>query len=81
MKDALHMAQEAFKLQGGGTKEQGACPDKPTTKEVTTCVATTPHAYSLFSNGSTTHWIGPETLVSLVVEGQEVKALAEHSDA
>ena len=26
---------------------------------------------------STTHWVGPETFVSLMVEGQEVKALAD----
>ena len=29
-----------------------------------------------FHDGSTMHWVGPKMLVSLVAEGQEVKALA-----
>ena len=72
-----HMAQEAFKLQGGGSKEQGAHPNKSTTMEVTVHVATTHSASLLFNNGPTAHWVGPETLVSLTVEGWEVRALAD----
>ena len=45
--------------------------------EVTVHVATMCHASSLFNDGPTMHWVGPETLLSLVVEGQEVKALAD----
>ena len=32
---------------------------------------------SLFSDGPTAHWIGPETLVSLWVEGREINNLAD----
>ena len=39
------------------------------------CVATTCHASSLFTSGPTTHWVGPETLVGLWVEGREVDTL------
>ena len=35
------------------------------------------HASSLFAGGPTTHWVGPETLVSLKVEGHETNALAD----
>ena len=35
------------------------------------------HTYSLFSDGPTAHWVGPEPLVSLMVEGREVRALAD----
>ena len=31
---------------------------------------------SLFNTGPTAHWIGPEMLVDLIVEGKESKALA-----
>ena len=31
----------------------------------------------LFANGPTAHWVGPETLVSLVVEGCEINLLAD----
>ena len=40
-------------------------------------IATMHHALSLFNDGPTTHWLGPETLMSLVVEGHEVNALAD----
>ena len=75
--NVLCMAQGAFKLQGGGSKEQGACPNKSTTTEVMAHVATMHHASSLFSDGPTAHLVGPETLVSLEVEGREVRALAD----
>ena len=44
--------------------------------EVSAQVATTCCASSLFADGSTAHWVGPETLVSLWVEGREINALA-----
>ena len=34
-------------------------------------------ASSLFADGPTTHWVGPETLVSLKVEGHKINALAD----
>ena len=40
-------------------------------------VATTCHASSLFADGPTAYWVGPETLVSLQIEGKEVNALAD----
>ena len=45
--------------------------------EVSTKVATMHCASSLFADRPTTHWIGPETLVRLWVEGREVNALAD----
>ena len=39
--------------------------------------ATMCHASSLFNDGPTIHWLSPETLVSLEVEGCEVNALAD----
>ena len=35
------------------------------------------HASSLFADGPTVHWVGPETLVSLKVEGHEINTLAD----
>ena len=35
------------------------------------------HASSLFANGPTMHWIGPETLVGPKVEGHNTNALAD----
>ena len=34
-------------------------------------------SYLLFSDGPTAHWLGPETLVSQVVEGREITAMAD----
>ena len=45
--------------------------------EVSAQVATKHHTSSLFANGPTAHWIGPETLVRLWVEGREVNALID----
>ena len=44
--------------------------------EVSTHVATTHCTSSLIANGPTAHWVGPQTLVGLWVEGREVDALA-----
>ena len=70
------MAQGTFKLQRGVSGKPGTCPRKPNITEVTGCVATVCHSSSLFNDRPTAHWVGPETLVSLVVEGQEINALA-----
>ena len=70
------MALGAFKLPRGGSTVKGACPKKPP-MEVSAHVATTRHASSLIANGPTAHWVGPETLVGLWVEGREVDALAD----
>ena len=40
-------------------------------------VATTCCTSLLFADGPTMHWIGPETLIRLQVEGREVNALAD----
>ena len=66
----------SIKLQRGGTTGKGTHPEKPPT-EASTRVATTCHASSLFANGQTAHWIGPETLVRLQGEGREVNTLAD----
>ena len=70
------MAQGAFKLHPPGSTKEGTHPDKPST-EITAHVATTHHASSLFADGPTAHWVSPETLVGLVVEGHEINALAD----
>ena len=40
-------------------------------------VATTRHSSSMIVSGPIVHWVGPETLVGLQVEGREVDALAD----
>ena len=45
--------------------------------EISAHVATTRCASSLISNRPTTHWVSPETLVGVRVEGREVDALAD----
>ena len=45
--------------------------------EVSVSVATTCRASLLIANGPTVHWVSPETLVGLWVEGREVDALAD----
>ena len=45
--------------------------------EVSMCVAITHRTSSLITNGPTAHWVGPETLVGLWIEGREVDALAD----
>ena len=35
------------------------------------------HSSSLINDGPTAHWIGPKTLVNLVVEGREATTLAD----
>ena len=66
----------AFKLQGGGSGKEDTCPNKPLSG-VMACIATMCHASSLFNDGPTTHWLGPETLMSLKIEGHEINALVD----
>ena len=40
-------------------------------------IATMCHTSSLFADGPTMHWVGPETLLSLKVKGHEVNSLAD----
>ena len=68
--------REHLNSKVGRQKKQGAHPDKYSTMEVMAHVAMMCHATFLFNDGPTVHWVGPETLVSFVVEGREVKALA-----
>ena len=43
-------------------------------------VATTHHASSLITNGTTTYWVGSETLEGLQFEGREVNTLAHNGN-
>ena len=45
--------------------------------EVSVHIATTCHSSSMIASGPTAHWVGPETLVGLWVEGGEVDTLAD----
>ena len=74
----LSWAQGAFKLQGGRSAKEGTRPNQPL-EGVMAHIATSYRASSLFSDGPTTHWLGPETLVSLKIEVCEVNALADSS--
>ena len=56
----------------------GTHPKGPIT-EVVAWVVTMYHSSSLINDGPTAHWIGPEMLVNLVVEGRESTALADSS--
>ena len=75
---------ETVKLPRGGSASRGTCPEEPITpccKEesisVNTQVAGAGNSTSLFVDGPTTNWLGPEAVVKLVVEGCEVNALAD----
>ena len=75
---------ETFKLPRGGSASRGTCPEEPITpshKEesvaVNAWVVGAGNSTSLFVDGPTTNWLGPETVVKLVVEGCEVNALAD----
>ena len=75
---------ETVKLPRGGSVSRGTHPKEPITlshKEesvtVNAQVAGAGNSTSLFVDGPTTNWLGPETVVKLVVEGCEVNALAD----
>ena len=78
-----HLA-ETVKLPRGGSASRGTHPKEPITpshKEesiaVNAWVAGAGNSTSLFVDGPTTNWLGPEAVVKLVVEGCEVNALAD----
>ena len=70
------LAQRSFKLPRGGPEKQDACPKDPSL-ELTTKVASFPEVASPVRTGPTTRWVGPETLVDVVLEGCEASALAD----
>ena len=70
------MAQGAFKLPGGGPEEQDACP-KEQSIEVAMRVISYPEVAPALETGPTMRWVGPETLVDVVLEGCSLLALAD----
>ena len=70
------MAQGTFKLLAGGIEEKDACP-KDQSLELMTRAASYPEAALTLETGPTTRWVGPETLVDVMLEGCEVSALAD----
>ena len=68
--------KEHLNSQGAGPDTKG-CPPKGPITEVVVWVVTTCCSSSFYNNGPTAHWIGPETLVDIVVEGREAIALAD----
>ena len=70
------MAQGLFKLPGGRPGKQDACPKDPSL-ELTTRVASYPEVTLTVETGPITRWVGPETLVDVVLEGCEALALAD----
>ena len=79
----LHLA-ETVKLPRGRSVSRGTHPEEPITpfhKEesiaVNAQVVGAGNCTSLFVDGPTANWLGPEAVVRLVVEGCEVDALAD----
>ena len=75
---------ETVKLPRGGSASRGTHlkePITPSRKEesiaVNAWVAGAGNSTSLFVDGPTTNWLGPEAVVKFVVEGCEVDALAD----
>ena len=70
----LHLAQGAFKLPGDGPEEQDTHP-KEKSIEVVARVISYPEV--ALETGPTVRWVGPETLVDVVLEGCGLLALAD----
>ena len=68
--------REHLNSKGVGLQKKVLTPKK-FPEEVTMQVATMCHASSLFADGPTIHWVGPETLVSLKVKGHKINALVD----
>ena len=75
---------ETVKLPRGRSASRGTHPKEPITPSheeesvaVNVWVAEAGNSTSLFVDGPTTNWLGPEAVVKLVVEGCEVNALAD----
>ena len=58
--------------QGAGQKKQDACPKDPGL-ELTTKVASFPEVPKTVETGPTMRWVGPETLVDVVLEGAKLR--------
>ena len=70
------MAQGTFKLPGGGQEEQDTCPEEQPLKVVTR-ITSYPEVVQALEMGPMTTWVGPETLVDVMLEGCKVLALAD----
>ena len=70
------MVQGTFKLPGGGSEGQDACPKEQPLKVVTRTTSY-PEVAQALETGPMTRWVGPETLVDVMLEGCEVLALAD----
>ena len=75
---------ETVKLLRDRSVSRGTHPEQPITPsreeesiKVNAWVAGAGNSSSLFVDGPTANWLGPETVVKLVVEGCEVNALAD----
>ena len=75
---------ETVKLPRGGSASRWTHPEEPISPSheeesiaVNAWVAGAGNSTSLFVDGPTANWLGPETVVKLVVEGCEVSALAD----
>ena len=75
---------ETVKLSGGGSASRGAHPEEPITPSheeesitVNVQVGGAGNSTSLFVDGPTANWLGPEAVVKLVVEGCEVNAFTD----
>ena len=75
---------ETVKLPRGGSVSRGTYPKEPITPSheeesiaVNAWVVGARNSTSLFVDGPTENWLGPETVVKLVVEGCEVNTLAD----
>ena len=74
-RDSFRLWQkEQLNSQGGGSQPEE--PIKPST-DVSACMAMMRDTSSMIASGPTAHWVGPETLVGLWVEGREVDAVAD----
>ena len=79
----LHLA-ETVNLPRGRLASRGTCPEEPITPSheeesvaVNATVVGAENSTSLFVDGPTANWLGPEAVVKLVVEGCEVNVLAD----
>ena len=66
--------KEQLNSQGGGSQPKE--PIKPST-DISAHVAMMHDAPSMIASGPMAHWVGPETLVGLWMEGRKVDALAD----
>ena len=77
--EAFHLWHKDYlNSQGAGQKKQDACPKGPSL-ELTTRVASCPEVALTVETGPTMRWVGPETLVDVVLEGFKASALADSS--